>query len=77
MQQILSSKKRKKTFIDQEKLLITQANSLKKHLDSINKGLPKDIESTLENIRSFTDQNLKLYAQMEEDTAKLNYNKSL
>ncbi len=77
LQQILSSKKRKKTFIDQEKLLITQANSLKKHLDSINKGLPKDIESTLENIRSFTDQNLKLYAQMEEDTAKLNYNKSL
>lgn len=77
LNKILSSNKREKAFVIQEKQLIGEANTLKKHVDSLNSGLPDDIGKTLESIKIFTDKTLANYSQMEENLEKLNYNKTL
>jgi len=77
LDEILSSNQREAAFVQQEKQLVTSVNSLKAHIDSLKNDAPKDIKTTLEQLKGFTNKKLSEYSKMEENFEKLKYSQEL
>ena len=77
LQEKLSSNKREAAFLKEERQMLASANALKKQVDSLKKGLPKEIQNTLDHLKVFTDNKLSLYSKMEENLDKLKFSQQL
>ncbi|MCM5664105.1 hypothetical protein [Galbibacter mesophilus] len=73
----ITSQQREEAFLVQEKELIAQLDHLKKHIDSLKKSKPKEIQTTLESMKGFADNLLNEYSAMDENSEKLDYAKEL
>ncbi|QLE00183.1 hypothetical protein HX109_00880 [Galbibacter sp. BG1] len=73
----ISVQERQEAFLLQEEALIEESGHLKKLIDSIKGTAPKNIQSTLESLKGFADEQLNSYASMKENPSKLEYAKKL
>jgi hypothetical protein len=77
LQKKLTLNKREKAFLKQEQQLIAEVKALEAYVDSLNTGVPESIALSLESLKSFAQEELKTYVNMEENEDKLRYSSRL
>ena len=75
--QKLSNNKREQAFLNQEKLLIDEAERKKNYVDSLSDRTANDVAKVFRSLNVFIEAGLEKYAKMSENSDKLAYSQEL